>query len=660
LAVFGLPFFILRFLKIIVLILIGVSAKAQLPEQELPEIEISDSLQVRKEPVLALKRPVILEIQPEDVGQLLQKMAGINVKSYGGLGGLKTISVRSLGSQHTSIVVDGFNLINTQTGQINLGNIQIDNIENMYVIIGAQKNILLPASAQVSGSALFIETFENTFNSEKHQVRCASKVGSFGQFDNYLSYKLNLRKVRFSVFGKYRFADGVYPYSFQNGQSTYSGIRENNRYRDAYGGFSFGLRVKKGILNINYRTEGSDQQLPGAVILYSNNSFQTLSSLNHRIQTSYILSLEKATLRTFLAGNTGNLEYRDTTFLNSSGEIHSIYQNESIQTGLNLRYSPNIKMNFFTGTEEQISRLKTNIEGFGIPVRYHNFSVIGIKFNSKIAYLTAQISTQYIIDQNDSVQRDNVFRANPFIQLESREYIKKLYLKLNVFYRNSFRMPGFNELYYNNIGNSKLKPEDANQVSGGFTINPKRNRLLIMNRSNFYFNQVNNKIVAVPTKNLFIWSMQNIGKVNILGAETTFDLFYKLNDKWNLASNLNYTFQQTIDITDKNSPTYGHQIAYIPKHTFNADLSLKYKKIGIRWSTFGNSLRYALNENIPSNEIDGFVLSDLSIFGVYAFKKQDFRLQFTCKNIFNSSYSIVRYYVMPGRNFLISLNYALN
>ena len=274
--------------------------------------------------------------------------------------------------------------------------------------------------------------------------------------------------------------------------------------------------------------------------------------------------------------------------------------------------------------------------------------------------ITGQLSSQFVQDMNDTLSIPSMFKVNPFIQIESKELIQKLNLSTFAFYRNSFRMPSFNELYYNSVGNSKLKPEESNQLTLGIVLSPNLGKLSLVNRTNFYFNQINNKIVAIPTKNLFVWSMQNVGKVNILGAESTFELSYKFTDKWNINSLFNYTLQLATDITDRNNPTFGHQIAYLPKHTFNADISLKWKNTGFRWSTFGNSLRYSLNENNSSNEVAGFVVSDFSIFSTIKVKKHDIRIQFSCKNIFNFSYAIVRYYVMPGRNFLISFNYAFN
>lgn len=633
----------------------------QVREYDIPEVIVSDSAKKSTFKILAIKRSSILELQPEDAGQLLQKLAGVTMKSYGGLGGFKTISVRSLGSQHTSIVVDGFTLSNPQTGQINLAQVQTENIEAMYLVTGAQKNLLAPASSQVSGSTVMIVTFENSFSSLKHKVRVASKMGSFGQYDNYLAYKLNLKRCYVSIFGKYRYANGDYPYSFKNGLNQYEGIRQNNKYEDLYSGISFGWRPsEKGIFTLNCKTDASDQELPGAVILYSQNTFQTLKTNNTLLQTAYVHYVKNFGFRAFTTASSGNLTYNDPSYLNSSGGINSTYKNEQIHAGLNFTFKLLESFMFFGGSEQQVSRLSTNIQGFGVPIRNHNLSIFGVKYTYRFALLTTQLSSQLIQDENDTIQREEVFKVNPFIQIETKELTKKLGITLSTFYRNSFRMPSFNELYYNNIGNSKLKPEEANQLSFGIGLSAKMKKFAMLNRSSVYFNQVNNKIVAIPTKNLFIWSMQNVGKVNITGVETSFELNYSLSEFWSFNSSLNYTYQSAIDITDKTSPTFGDQIAYIPKHTANIDFTVKRKNIGFRWSSFGNSLRYSLNENITSNEVEGFVISDVAVFNTFNLKKHDLRVQLSCKNIFNASYSIVRYYVMPGRNFLISLNYALN
>ena len=178
-----------------------------------------------------------------------------------------------------------------------------------------------------------------------------------------------------------------------------------------------------------------------------------------------------------------------------------------------------------------------------------------------------------------------------------------------------------------------------------------------------YFNRITDKIVAIPTNNLFTWSIQNVGIVHAYGGEVAMNSRFALGGKKQLilASSINYSFQRSIDVSDPNHPTYRHQISYIPMHTGNFDLSLVYKKFGGKVSNYLISKRYSLNENNLANEVHGFAITDFGLFYTFEIKKkQSIRFQAQVKNAFNNSYSYIRFFIMPGRNYLISINYAFN
>ena len=217
------------------------------------------------------------------------------------------------------------------------------------------------------------------------------------------------------------------------------------------------------------------------------------------------------------------------------------------------------------------------------------------------------------------------------------------------------------ELYYNNIGNVLLKPEEANQFSTGFSFVPFGNKIGLKFVLNAFYNEVENQILALPTKNLFVWSMQNIGHVKIYGFESRLNLIKKLNDEWKMNFSSNYTLQYALDVSSNDSPTFGHQVAYMPKHTGNLDVGISFKEVGFTSSLNGVSKRYSLNENIPSNEVNGFMTLDLGIYLNHKMMEENkIRIQFMVKNVTNTSYNYVRYFVMPGRNYLITLSYAIH
>ncbi len=75
-----------------------------------------------------------------------------------------------------------------------------------------------------------------------------------------------------------------------------------------------------------------------------------------------------------------------------------------------------------------------------------------------------------------------------------------------LFYKNIFRMPSFNDLYYtyNTNTNPKLLPEYSSQFDAGLTYT--RNLANAGSRINIsmdvYYNQIKDKIIAVPAQNL--------------------------------------------------------------------------------------------------------------------------------------------------------------
>ena len=632
----------------------------------LPEVSVS-ALEINRLKTLDLtsqtfNREQILLTQPEDLGVIIQKFSGTTLKSYGGVGGLKTVSVRGLGSQHTTFIVDGFSISNTQTGQINLGQIQTDNVESITLSVGGKNGFLLSPSSYINGSTVSVYTFENSFSTDPFKMRFSSKVGSFGEIDNYISLKYGKEKIFMSAFGKYRSANGKYPYSIQNGETTYNGIRDNNDLVDWYSGFTVGFRLKKeGRLRVICRTNGADQGLPGAIILYNTTANQRLSTQASVVNIDYSQTYKMLFYRLFGSYNHDWLHYTDPYFLNNMGGISAIYTNNLYQGGISFQRLLRNSSTFFGGLETKYSDLTFSTLNAAAPRRLHTFGLIGLNLNRETWKSEVQISAQQIIEENDQGERGkNRLKVNPFLSLEKVEFGKWKWI-LKAWYRNSFRMPSFNELYYNGVGNTKLKPEQAHQFSLGISARPLEGDSKLNILVNGFANRVENQILAIPTKNLFVWSMQNIGFVNTFGFESRMQINTLHSNRLTTNFTLNYTYQYSVDVSDSHSPTYMNQVAYIPKHSGNFDATIQRKKTGIHFSTTLSSLRYSLTENIIANKIDGFAIMDVSLFTQIKLPvKHALRIQLSVKNIFNSSYAYMRYFVMPGRNYLITLSYAIN
>jgi hypothetical protein len=654
----------MHFLAIIVLFF-SLSAYGQ--QDTIQEVEemvvrqsVSHTVVPQKRVITIISEDQIRELQPNDLGDLLRKISGANLKSYGGLGGLKTVSMRGLGANHTAIVVDGFGVQNTQTGQVNLGQIQTENLVGVASAKGKPWSSSIPVSSQLSGSSILVQSFENTFmNDDTLGIRASVKYGSFNRADAYLGVKYNPNIVLLSAFGGMRRASGAYPYQFENGLQTIDAVRQNNDYEDVNFGGTFGLNFHHTSCRIGYKQKEIRQGLPGAVILYNQTQDERLETSEKNLFSDFAYWNSHFSLRFHATAIQNNLMYSDPDYLNTVGGIETEYANRSLSAGLSARYYLN-DFTVFAGTEEFIADLIVNDSLFAEPVRFHNFSILGLLMDKRKINARIHVSTQYVSERNNNGENaPDRFRLNPFVSLTAGEY--KKHLKHILWFRNSFRMPTFNELYYNNIGNNLLLPEDAHQFNYGISVVPISKKPDLHIRSNVFVNLVKNKIVAVPTQNLFVWSMQNVGKTRGYGLELMADINWELTKKWKIQTILNYTYQRTLDYTDEDSPTYKHQVAYIPVHTGNFDLSVYFKKTGLRISNYAVSKRYSLNENVPQNKVEGFLVTDLSLFHTFLVgEKQSLNVQFNLKNIFNQSYAYIRSYVMPGTNFLISVSYAFN
>lgn len=628
----------------------------QLDELEVTATKLNkyyvDSLQVY------LSRKEIEALQATDLGELLKKLPGINLNSYGGLGGLKSVSIRGLSSKHTSFVVDGFNQTHTQNGQVNLGLIQLDNVESVIVSRGGASELNIPVASQLSGNNIILNTFQATAPTIPLQHKFFTKFGSFGLVDYHYIGKTGSKKLYGGVQFKYRHAHGAYPFKYMNYQTEMSGIRKNNDYTDINGGFNLAYRPTKNhqiIARLQYRA--TDQGVPGAIVLYNDFAKQRLKTSNFQFKADYRGKLKNINYRFHIMGMSDSLLYKDPNYLNEAGELVASYKNKVTDIGLtgSLPIGKLFKIN--VGLQETVSKLNSVESLNSRPERFHFQSFAKGRLTLGKWSLIGQLGYQYVDEKNKNGSASNsIYRFNPYGEIQFRAHQKLTFI---AYYRNSFRMPTFNELYYNNIGNTDLKPEDANQLAltSSWSIFDK-DKFYFGLQASAYYHQINNLILAIPTKNLFVWSISNVGKNEIYGSDVILSLSWNFTKNWTTQLTANYTYQQSLDKSNKNNATYNNLIAYSPEHAANADLTLKYKNLGVRASTFHISKRYTLNQNIQANELNGFSTYDLTIFNRFNIGKNNHvKLQFTMKNITDESYAYVKSFIMPGRHYLFTFLY---
>ena len=151
----------------------------------IPEITVSDPYQTREvrstTPEQIFSKEELKNLHALQVSDAIKHFAGVTVKDYGGIGGLKTVSIRSLGAQHTAVAYDGITISDCQTGQIDIGRFSLNNVDRLSLHNGQGDNIFQPARTFASAGLLNIQTPTPYFSAHKQtNIAAEFKTGSWG------------------------------------------------------------------------------------------------------------------------------------------------------------------------------------------------------------------------------------------------------------------------------------------------------------------------------------------------------------------------------------------------------------------------------------------------------------------------------------------------
>ena len=249
-------------------------------------------------------------------------------------------------------------------------------------------------------------------------------------------------------------------------------------------------------------------------------------------------------------------------------------------------------------------------------------------------------------------------RLSPSLSL-SYKLLEDEELFLRASYKNIFRSPTFNESYYYHYGSTELNPELTDQWNIGVTYSPHLSRYTTATLMfDSYINKVKDMIVAVPY-NMFVWTCINVGNVRSIGIDATMQVKHQFNKAHGLMLSGSYSLQKVQNRTNPESPNYNKQIAYMPQHTASGSVAYENPWINLILHATGMSSRWPNNEHYPSTMIEGYVDFGLTAYKQIHFGNHHVEIRGDIKNLFNKQYCIVAHYPMPGRSWMISINYKL-
>jgi len=615
-------------------------------------------------PVQQISATEFKHLSAYNVADAIRNFSGVNIKDYGGIGGLKTVSVRSLGAHHTGVQFDGVQVTDAQNGQIDLGKIDIENVSSITLYNGHSSDLLKPARSYAYASMLVIKSSEPVFEGEEnYRIGVNMKTGSFGLIHPGLFWRQKIgERWAISMNTNWQQLHGKYKYLVDGDGSDTLAIRNNAQVSTYNADLAFywqGPDSNKFKLRANY--QNSSRGLPGAVVFYNPYSNQHLWNKDFLVQSSYQQYYQnqfQLLVNTKFSRN--GLRYLDPDYLNLQGELDQRFKQIELYESIAISYPISKQLEMSLSSDVAFNKLNMNLYNYAYPSRFTILTAATAKFELQNLTLQGSLLNTTILERvtaGTASPGKNIW--SPAISLAYKPFAAQD-VQFRAFYKNIFRIPTFNDLYYTRSGKRDLKPEYAEQYNLGITYNKAFRaafRFLSLT-ADAYYNRVKDKIIAIPNKDLFSWTMMNLGLTDIRGLDLGLKTQIAFERHSNFSLSGNYTFQQAIDITDPQSSVYLQQIPYTPKHTIAVNAGISNGKTGVYYNHILSSSRYYLSENLPQYHVPGFSVSDISINQQFQ-TKCPISLSAEINNLFNTSYAFIRSFPMPGRSFRLSFQITI-
>ena len=603
-------------------------------------------------------------LSSSSVGDAIRYFSGVQLKDYGGVGGLKTVDVRSMGTNHMGVFYDGIQLGNAQNGQVDLSKFSLDNVESISLYNGQKSDILQSAKDYAAAGVIYIRTRRPQFAEGKnYNVRASLKAGSFGVINpSFLWEQKWSARLNSSFNTEYLTATGKYKFRYRrvlsDGSTAWdtTAVRQNGDM-EAFrleGGL-FG-RLNEGVWNAKVYYYTSNKGIPGAIV---NNVWKTSQrQWDHNFFAQGQMKKSWGRYELMLNGKFAwdYLHYLspDTTSL----YINNVFRQTEAYISVANHYSLCDQWDVAVTADYQFNALNADLANFVYPKRHTFLWAAASTFEWGRFKAMGNVIGTHAFDVTDVHRAQCVGKLTPALFLSFQPVSA---ITLRAYYKQSFRQPTFNDLYYTDIGNISLEPEFATQYNVGATCQQRFGQSWhFEGKVDAYFNKVDNKIVAIPKgSGQYRWMMMNIGKVKILGVDVSAQTEWNLLKDWTLNLTLNYTYQRARDYTDPtdNDPasgTWGGQIAYIPWHSGSVVGNLRYKRWMLNYSFIYVGERYHNSANIRQNHEEPWYTHDVKV----GWNIQSLSLSLEINNLLNQQYDVVLNYPMPGRNWKCIVKYG--
>jgi iron complex outermembrane receptor protein len=602
----------------------------------------------------------------EDLAEVVEKEAGVQVRQAGGLGSFSTVSLRGSSSEQVMIFVDGILLNDASGGGVDLSNITLSDIESIEIYRGITSMNFGKASI---GGVINIKTLRV----EKDLiVNARAGMGSFDT-QKYAAF-INHKPGRWDYLVSADYLDTENDFKILNDNGTVWNL-EDDLYekRNNAQVTQENLLAKVGFdITDNLRFDFVDQWFSKDQGLPSwNNSETSIASIfternitNLKLTTDNIGSHRLNTFIRITASNKEE-EYNDSHGSIGLGQQHSIYSTD--------RYGADLFLEWLTEKNSLNLLLNFQREEYGVVQRLRQVNPndstratlsTGIQdsmffFNSR---LTVTSGLRYTLIDDELNSAVNAFGVPLEGRSEQNDYMSPqigikyyaadwLTFKSNI--AKYFREPSFFELFGDRgffLGNNELKAEEGKNYDAGLEINlasPVDWLPRITVNAAWFVSDVDNLITRA-------YDSRGVGKsVNIsssfvdgIEADVHVDFFKYFRVSAN-ATRQNAENRSEIDAFN------GKKLPGIFERSYLARLESNYKGFKVYFENVREEGLYYDTANLIRAQDK--VESNAGVSWLY----RSFQFNIEAKNLGDNLYEDFNGYPLPGRSWYFSVKYTL-
>ena len=609
----------------------------------------------------ALQRLTTTDLQQRgvtDIADALRRFSGVNLRDYGGAGGLKTVSVRGLGAGHTAVSYDGLSVADTRQGQIDLGQFSTNRLGDLSLQNMGEGQLLCPVR-NMAAAVVSLHTPWAPQTDALWHGSATLRQAAFGTYAPSLSVQKRVaRHTSLGIGGDYFFAHNDYPFYVENGVASETLRRTNSRMQTATTEVNLhqtlqhdGQITAKAYFYHNYR------RLPGMVYLYVNHNDERLKEETAFAQTRWTQRFGRFQLLAAAKYNWQMSRYADVNKQYPNGALRQDYYQREAYATAGAAYELNSWLKAAYVSDYAFTSLNSNQKADNHVSRDTWLQALSLQVRTqRLTLLLRGLYHRYWNQQRGSSSARDARRITPTATASYLVMRRPLWLYVRAGYQELFRMPTFTESYYYHLGAKTLRPELTRQLSAGLTLqaSPTSAWPLLAFTADGYYNKVTDRIVSIPY-NLYIWRTVNMGDVRSAGLDLTLQSQWRLGHRGHqLLFAANYSYQHCTDHTSPTQSTWHKQLAYTPEHSGAASLTWQSPWVSVVAHTTFASRRWCTNNHLPTTDLPPY--SEWGFTALRSFRLgQHLHLELRADlvNAFNHHYEVVGNYPMPGRAYRV-------